>query len=115
MPTTIVNIRKSELKKHGVASFEQWNSKSNTLYIGRNMTVYVPGTYKSKWCNPYTAKKYGLDECLAMYEAHIRKSALYDDLLELIDCELGCWCKPEKCHGDVLIKLLKEKMKTRSV
>ncbi len=20
----------------------------------------------------------------------------------------GCWCKPEKCHGDVIIKILKQ-------
>ena len=24
-------------------------------------------------------------------------------------CELGCWCKPSPCHGDILIKLLKER------
>jgi len=22
---------------------------------------------------------------------------------------LGCWCKPNPCHGDILLKLLKEK------
>ena len=32
---------------------------------------------------------------------------LYDDLDELKGKILGCWCKPNKCHGDVLIKLLK--------
>ena len=21
---------------------------------------------------------------------------------------LGCWCKPDKCHGDILIKILNE-------
>jgi hypothetical protein len=21
---------------------------------------------------------------------------------------LGCWCKPEKCHGDILIKIIEE-------
>ena len=25
-----------------------------------------------------------------------------DRLPELKDKTLGCWCKPEKCHGDVL-------------
>ena len=28
--------------------------------------------------------------------------------------ELGCWCKPEACHGDILIKLYKEKIKIYS-
>jgi hypothetical protein len=27
---------------------------------------------------------------------------------ELVDKVLGCWCYPEPCHGDVLLKLVKE-------
>lgn len=65
---------------------------------------------ESKWKNPFTVKKYGRDECLKMYEEYIRKTpALYDNLDELIGKELGCWCHPEMCHGDILIKLLNEK------
>ena len=29
-------------------------------------------------------------------------------LSELKDKNLGCWCAPSPCHGDVLIKLFKE-------
>ena len=29
--------------------------------------------------------------------------------MELEGKELGCWCKPSPCHGDILIKLLKER------
>jgi hypothetical protein len=25
--------------------------------------------------------------------------------IELKDKTLGCWCKPNKCHGDVLVEL----------
>jgi hypothetical protein len=32
-----------------------------------------------------------------------------NDLHELNGKELGCWCKPDKCHGDILIKLYNEK------
>jgi hypothetical protein len=28
-----------------------------------------------------------------------------DRLPELKDKTLGCWCKPEKCHGDVLAEI----------
>jgi hypothetical protein len=28
-----------------------------------------------------------------------------NQLHELKDKTLGCWCKPEKCHGDVLAAL----------
>ena len=27
---------------------------------------------------------------------------------ELEGMQLGCWCKPFRCHGDILIKLFKE-------
>ena len=30
-------------------------------------------------------------------------------LPELVDKVLACWCKPKACHGDVLIKIMKER------
>lgn len=45
----VVCIKKAELKKRGIADFQAWDSDPNHLYIGRNMSFYVPGTLKSKW------------------------------------------------------------------
>lgn len=105
---TVVNVKKDKLKKHGFSDFSDWNAVEGNLYIGRNMDFYVKGTKKSKWCNPFSVKKYGLDECLRLYEEHVRKN-LMDSLDELRDKkELGCWCKPNQCHGDILLKLLAE-------
>jgi hypothetical protein len=82
------------------------------VYIGR----------PSKWGNPFTHKNDG--KTLAKYVVNSREKAIYEyykwitqgegqhllkDLDELKDKVLGCWCKPNLCHGDVLIKLLKEK------
>lgn len=112
MPITIVNIKKKELNKRKIKDFEEWNSKSNTLYIGRNMNFYVKGAFESKWKNPFSVKKYGRDECLKMYEEYITGTPnLYNKLSELKNMELGCWCKPDECHGDILIKLLNKKLK----
>jgi hypothetical protein len=109
MQTTVVNIKKEELKKRGIADLEEWKTRNNTLYIGRNM-VYVKGATESKWKNPFSAQKYGRDKCLELYEKHIKsKLELYDSLEELEGKELGCWCKPESCHGDILVRLLEEK------
>lgn len=108
MNSTVVNVRKKELNKRGISDFEAWNDMPNTLYIGRKMTFYVPGTYESKWANPYSIKKYDLETSLKKYEEHIRNSELYNQLHELDNLELGCWCKPNKCHGDILIKLRTE-------
>lgn len=108
--TTIINIKKKELQKKGINDFEDWISKPNTVYIGRNMEVYVAGAKKSIWANPFSIKKYGLDTCLQLYEEYIKNNkSLYYRLSELEGKELGCWCKPNKCHGDILIKLLKYK------
>ena len=107
----VVNIKKEHLVKSGYKNFEDWASKDNHLYIGRNMNFYVKGAHESKWKNPFSIKKYGLDECLKLYEDHIRNSNLYNQLDELKDKTLGCWCHPNKCHGDILCKLYNEKNK----
>lgn len=107
---TLINVRKSELIKKGYIDFLDWKSNPNSLYIGRNMSIYVKGATASKWANPFPAKKYGHDECLKLYRNYILKNKqLIDSLYELEGKELGCWCHPNKCHGDILIELFKEK------
>lgn len=74
------------------------------IYIGRG----------SKWGNPFSHK----DGTLAKFRVGSRKEAiekyeewikaqphLMESLHELKDKTLGCWCKPQSCHGDVLKKL----------
>jgi hypothetical protein len=108
--TKLVNVKKKELNKVGYKDFADWASNENTLYIGRNMSFYVKGATRSKWANPFSVKKYGREECLRLYEQHIRNDKeLYNSLDEIRGKELGCWCNPESCHGDILIKLLAEK------
>lgn len=71
------------------------------VYIGR----------PSKWGNPYSHKEGTLarykvatrEEAIAQYKSHLMASPdLLDDLKELRGKVLGCWCKPESCHGDIL-------------
>ena len=79
------------------------------VYIGR----------PSKWGNPFTHSINGSlaqhrvssrDEAVSSYENWIRtQSELLDALPELVGKVLGCWCKPQACHGDVLVRLLKER------
>ena len=43
------------------------------------------------------------------YEKYVRKNALLMNSLHLLEGkQLGFWCKPGLCHGDVLVKLYKE-------
>ena len=50
-----VSLTRSALRERGYASFEDWNSDPNHVYIGRDMTRWVAGAQGSKWGNPYTA------------------------------------------------------------
>lgn len=83
------------------------------VYIGR----------PSKWGNPYshregTTAEFKVDtrdEAIDAYESWLTEGKgkhLLNDLHELDGKVLGCWCKPKKCHGDVLVKLInKSKIK----
>ena len=74
------------------------------------MVLYVPGTTKSKWMNPFSIKKYGSAKIVCeKYEEYIRSNPeLFNSISELKGKTLGCWCHPEMCHGDILIKLINE-------
>lgn len=80
------------------------------IYIGRG----------SKWGCPYTVIKDRptlakeivdtKEEALEKYKAYVLASPeLMNSLDELEGKTLGCFCKPEKCHGDVLLELLTQK------
>lgn len=61
--TSVISVKKFELKKLGYDDLEHWLSSSpNHVYIGRSMVHYVKGAVGSKWQNPFKVDKYG--ECL---------------------------------------------------
>lgn len=82
------------------------------IYIGRRITMGGWNLPESKWKNPYDVKTYGRDKCLELYEEYIKNNKeLMSKLGELRGKTLGCWCKPERCHGDILVKLVEETYK----
>jgi Domain of unknown function (DUF4326) len=75
------------------------------LYIGR--AVPSRGLKRSKWANPF--KEGDRAEVIAEYEEHLLSSPeLMAALPELRGKVLACWCAPEPCHGDVLVRLANE-------
>jgi hypothetical protein len=70
------------------------------VYIGR----------PSKWGNPFPIGKDGTrDQVCDKYEEWFQsQDELKSSLHELVGKDLGCWCKPERCHGDYLLKLANE-------
>ena len=87
--------------------------------VDPNMTCVVNARYEdydvliarpSKSGNPFQIGRDGdRERVIRMYEVHIRRRPdLLAALPELAGKRLGCYCKPEACHGDVLVKLLRE-------
>lgn len=68
------------------------------IYIGR----------PSKWGNPYSIGRDGTrEEVIEKYRDYIlNRPDLISALPELMNKCLGCWCKPQACHGDVLIEMV---------
>lgn len=86
------------------------NTQNDVSYIGRQWNLGGYHLKKSKWFNPYTVKKYGLDECLKLYEEYLKsKPELLKQLPELSGKTIACFCETgNKCHGDVLIRVGRE-------
>ena len=83
--------------------------ESYDIYIGRG----------SKWGNPFTHisdKKTKAEFIVSSREQAIEsyrdwilnQPKLLKDLHELKGKTLGCFCKPKKCHGDILVELVNE-------
>lgn len=86
---------------------EEWVKNPNNIYIGRK-NPYVEGPFSSKWRNPFSVKKLGRGDSIKKYKEYILECPeLMKDLHELKEKTLVCWRYPEKCHGNVLIELLK--------
>lgn len=93
--TRVVNIKK-DTKYKGITSNEKYE------YIGR-------GSY---WGNPYSMYEDGDDREEVIrkfkYDFDFEKFPNKDkgEVYKLAGKRLGCFCKPEACHGDVLADFL---------
>ena len=76
------------------------------VYIGR--AVPRRGYKASKWANPYKVGVDGTrDEVIDKYAEWLHAHPeLLACLPELEGKVLGCWCAPERCHGDVLAEMV---------
>jgi len=98
------------------------------VYIGRRMTMSIWNLDASVWANPFPCKtEQERAQCLINYEAYLRQEIVNNQALwgprlyQLIttgrSLSLGCWCKKAEkikkgidvpCHGDIIVKILKE-------
>lgn len=81
----------------------------NVKDVGKRTTdsqVYVGR--RTKWGNPWKIGESGTrEEVIALFEEYIKEVVLRQPefLDELRGKDLVCWCAPEACHADILIKL----------
>ena len=76
------------------------------VYIGRANPSH--GLKKSDWHNPFKEGRDGTrEEVIAKFERYLleQRPDLVEKLPELRGKVLACWCAPERCHGDVLLRL----------
>ena len=102
-------LKAKSLHEAGSTSFQDWAFYAHHVYIGRHNKF--TGAMASKWQNPYKLQDYSRSDSLLLFEWKVRSdSFLMNSLPELEAKTLGCYCYLTlPCHGQILIKLFKEK------
>ena len=78
----------------------KWLNEPGNIYIGRKKN-HIPA---SKWGNPYImGMNNGRTKVINLYEDYLQGNAeLLERVSELKGKNLGCWCAPLPCHGEIL-------------
>ncbi len=99
-------------------NLEEWINNDKNVYIARagvvfiNKKRYPPNS--SIFANPFKIGKDGTrEEVLIKYKDYIiskleNDKSFVNELLLLKGKNLGCWCYPEMCHGNILLELIEK-------
>lgn len=112
--------------KMRVIHVRDWDhSDPNAIYIGR--TAPRSHLKASKYANPYVIGQQGMnrEEVVWRYDMWVRGKLhdmtlgrakwIREHLQDLDGKTLVCWCSPKLCHGDALIRLVREVREGRSI
>jgi hypothetical protein len=115
--TTVVNVRVAHIRPRH-ATLAGWVAEPGHVYIGRRGVVFIGGARfpaaDSPFCNPYKITKTDtrdsvIDRFKAQAARRMEVDAAYRAaVLGLRGKVLGCWCRPERCHGDAIVELIDE-------
>jgi len=97
-------------------NLKEWLEDEDNVYIGRAGIVFIDKVRfpkkSSPFANPFKIDKDGIrEDVINKYREYItdkleKDNTLRAELLEMRGKNLGCWCYPEKCHGDILLELI---------
>lgn len=78
-----------------------------THYIGRGRSKSGIGM---RLGNPFLVEQFGRAEAIERFRLWaLGKPEILDRIAALPeDAVLGCWCKPEACHGDEIVRIWQE-------
>jgi len=113
---SIENVRVRFIRPKGFHDLEKWIENDNNIYIGRAGIVFINGVRFPKndsiFHNPFKIDDNTTrEEVIEKYKQYITgkleiEPELIQELLKLKNKNLGCWCAPEPCHGDILLELI---------
>jgi hypothetical protein len=99
-------------------NLKEWIEDSNNIYIGRAGVVFKnKERYPKKssdFANPFKIGKDGTrEEVIQKYKQFISNKIdtqphIKKQLLDMKGKNLGCWCYPEPCHGNVLLEFIEK-------
>ncbi len=106
-----------EVPKMGYQSTLTGEPKTELVNVSRHGKENVRMIDRdTRFGNPFHLKKdggdYTRDESVDQYESYFKKKIREDEefreaVEELRGETLGCWCKPKRCHGDVILAYLR--------
>lgn len=115
---SIENVRVKFIRLKGYKNLKEWINDKNNIYIGRGGIVIIDNERfpknNSLFCNPYKLNIDGSrEEVIEKYKNYITKKIetniiFKNELLKLKGKNLGCWCYPEFCHGNILLELIEK-------
>lgn len=118
--SSVINIRTKYIRPE-YDNLKEWMEENDHVYIGRKGVVFINGKrfpeMDSIWANPFKiGSDRSRDDVIDLYRKYLKKRLRTDPVLgeQLLDLDgkiLGCWCKPDACHGDVILELLEEMKK----
>jgi hypothetical protein len=110
--TQVVNVKVKYIRPK-YENLKEWMEDTNNIYIGRKGVVFIDKLRFPKedsiFANPYKLDEINTrDIVIEKYRTYIlekmKDQNFVNELKKLKGKNLGCWCFPEKCHGDVLVE-----------
>jgi hypothetical protein len=111
---SVVNVKVANIRPK-YSNLKEWMNDSDNIYIGRGGVVFIDGKRfppsASEFANPYKIGKDGIrEEVIEKYKVMIENKIksnyeFANKIKNLKGKNLGCWCKPESCHGDILLEI----------